>query len=113
MEIPTDFFTAGSMLTLSGATLVTTVITNSCQHAFNWNPKWLGLIVGIIITVVGTIFTPDPKAVNFAMAIINGFLIYASSTGIMQMVGTPAPKPKAGPGARSFKVQRRFFQQWY
>jgi SNF family Na+-dependent transporter len=113
MTLPGDFFTAGSMLTLAGATVITTLITNSCQYAFNWNPKWLGLVVGIIITITGTIFTTDPKAVNFVMAVINGFLVYASSTGIMQMVGTPVPKPDSDRDIRSFKEHRGFLQQWY
>jgi hypothetical protein len=109
--IPSDFFTPASMLTLAGATLITTVITNSCQHAFNWNPKWLGLVVGIVIGIIGVLLTENPKFVNYFMGIINGFLIYASATGIMQMGGTPAPQ--TGTVEKALQSRRKFWNNWY
>jgi hypothetical protein len=112
MTIPSDLFTPSSMFTLAGATVITTVITNSCQHAFNWNPKWLGLIVAIIVTVAGAFFTSDAKPVNYFMGLINGFLVYASSTGIMQMVGTPS-SPDVTTRAALTKIRRSFMNQWY
>lgn len=56
MTIPSEFFTPESIFTLAGATVITTVITNSCQHVFKWNPKWFGLVVAIVITVAGVFF---------------------------------------------------------
>jgi zinc transporter ZupT len=106
--LPGDFFTPESMLTLAGATLITTVITNTCQHVFNWNPKWFGLLIALLIAVVGVLMTDSPKLINFFMGIINGFLIYASSTGIMQMAGTGPDRTKG-----SGKPGRRFWDKWY
>lgn len=115
--LPSEFFSSESILSLAGATLITTVITNSCQHAFNWNPKWLGLIVGIVIAVVGVVFTESPQPVNYIMGFFNGFLIYANATGIMQMAGksAPDPTPTRGDGLESFKpvINRRFNHKWY
>lgn len=54
----------------------------------------------------------DATAVNYFMGLINGFLVYASATGIMQMVGKPVQQTDRPP--RSFKdPRRRFTNQWY
>jgi len=106
--VPSDFFTPESMLTLAGATLIATVVTNTVQHVFNWNPKWFGLLIALIIALVGVFMTDSPKFVNYFMGVINGFLIYASSTGIMQMAGTEPERTK-GAG----KPRRRFWDKWY
>jgi len=112
MTIPNEFFTPESMFTLAGATVITTVITNSCQHAFNWNPKWFGLVVAMVITVAGVFFTTGAKPVNYFMGVINGFLVYASATGIMQIVGNPVQQPDST--LRSFRdPRRRFLNNWY
>ena len=112
MTIPSDFFTPESMITLAGATVITTVITNSCQHVLNWNPKWFGLAVAIVITVAGVFFTTDAKPLNYFMSVINGFMVYASATGIMQMIGNPVQQSDLTP--RSFRdPRRRFINKWY
>jgi hypothetical protein len=111
LQLPPDLFTTGSMLTLAGATLITSIITNTCQHAFNWNPKWLGLVVAIIVMLVGALLTPEAKAVNYVMAVINGFLVYASSAGIMQMSGRDLPQP--GHAAAMTRIRRVFMSKWF
>ena len=111
MAVPGDFFTTDSMLTLAGATAITTLVTNVCQYTFNWNPKWLGLIIGIVIGLIGAAVTPDAKWVNYVMGFINGFLIYASATGIMQMSGK-APDPHA-PGIIAGQAKRTFWGKWF
>ncbi len=45
MDIPKEFFTAASMLTLAGATGATVIVTNGLQRAFNFNPIWLALLI--------------------------------------------------------------------
>ncbi len=91
MTIPSEFFTPESIFTLAGATVITTVITNSCQHVFKWNPKWFGLVVAIVITVAG---------------------VFASAAGIMQMIGNPVQPSDSTP--RSFRdPRRRFLNQWF
>lgn len=111
MAIPSDLFTPESMLTLAGATVMTTVITNSFQYAFNWNPRWFGLVIAMIIAIVGVVLTGDAKFINYFVGVINGFLIYASSTGIMEMAGSKAPQP--GPTGLTDRPGRRFMDKWY
>lgn len=113
MEIPNEFFTVESLLTLTGATLITTIVTNAIQYAFSWNPKWFGLIIAMIIAIVGVILTPEFKPIDFFIGVINGFFIYANSTGIMQMAGTPQGVKTAGTAEEAAKQKRGFMDKWY
>jgi hypothetical protein len=110
-SIPGDFFTPESMLTLVGATSITTIVTNSCRYAFNWNPKWFGLAIALVISLTGVILTDKPAPLNFFMGLINGFLIYASATGIMALSGNrPVKTTKTKSTGASV---RRFWEKWY
>jgi hypothetical protein len=113
MEIPNEFFTAESMLTLAGATLITTIVTNAIQYAFSWNPKWFGLVIAMIIAIVGVILTPEYKPLDFLIGVINGFFIYANSTGIMQMAGNPRAVDIVGTAGEAAKQKRGFMDKWY
>ncbi|KPK79384.1 MAG: hypothetical protein AMS27_18075 [Bacteroides sp. SM23_62_1] len=113
MEIPNEFFTVESLLTLAGATLITTVVTNALQYAFSWNPKWFGLVIAMIIAIVGVILTPEYRAIDFLIGVLNGFFIYANSTGIMQMAGNPQEAEAAVPAAKAVKQKRGFMDKWY
>lgn len=109
--LPGDFFTVDSMATLAGATLVTGIITNVLQSITKLNPKWIGLITAMIISFIGVIFSDSPEAVNYFMALINGFLIYASAVGGMQILGTSVEQPD--PTIHAGKPERRFLNKWY
>lgn len=112
MEIPNEFFTVESLLTLAGATLITTIITNTVQYAFSWNPKWFGLVIAMIIAMVGVFLSSGYKPLDFFIGIINGFFIYANSTGIMQMAGN-SRSIAAEKTVDSEKQGRRFLDKWY
>ncbi len=113
MEIPNEFFTVESMLTLAGATLITTIVTNAIQYAFSWNLKWFGLVIAMIIAIFGVFLTPEYKPVDFLIGIINGFFIYANSTGIMQMAGNPRAPEVVGTAGEAAKQKRKFLDKWY
>lgn len=55
MDLPKEFFTIQSMLTLTGATGATFVIANGCQRAFNFNPRWFALVIAQVISLVGVL----------------------------------------------------------
>jgi hypothetical protein len=56
-----------------------------------------------IVMLVGAALTPDAKAINYVMTVINGLLLYSSAARIMQMAGTPIPQPPADVVTLSFK----------
>ena len=111
LALPSEFFTPESMLTLAGAVVMTTVVTNVCQYVFGWNPKWFGLLLAIIISIAGVILTGNYKLISFFIGLINGFLIYANSAGIMQMAGTNANSNTLK--LQNGKIKRGFMNKWF
>ncbi|MGZ3871885.1 MAG: hypothetical protein ACXVJD_03140 [Mucilaginibacter sp.] len=81
MPIPDQFFTVESMLTLTGASGSTFLICNGLQRAFNFNPKWLALIVAVALSITGVILTGKTGIIDFVVGTVNGFLIYATAAG--------------------------------
>lgn len=110
-ELPKAFFTLESLATLAGATVATVLITNVLQSITKLNPKWIGFITAMVISFIGVIFSESPEPVNYVMAFFNGFLIYASSVGGMQIIGTPVEQPD--PTIHVEKPRRRFLNKWY
>lgn len=85
MAEPTDFFTAGSLMTFGGATLATFIVPNAFQAAMNFNPRWLGFVVAQVICI-GVVATGDPSGgsgglIDYVVAVINGCLVYCSAIG--------------------------------
>lgn len=116
MELPNEFFTIQSMLTLTGATTATLVIANSLQHAFGYNPKWLALLIALLLSILGTYFTGG-EAVDYFVGLVNGFLIYSSTLGLTIMTnGTTAAATartmKAQGESNASESKRKFFTPW-
>jgi len=51
-----QFYTMQTMMTLAGATGATFVVANGLQRAFNFNPKWLALLIAQVVSLAGVIF---------------------------------------------------------
>ncbi len=130
MSAPNDFFTMESLTTFGGAVAATVIVPNAFQRGFNWNPRWLALVLawaicfGVVIAgqVPGT---PTPPTA-YIVAFINGCLVFCSAVGataVGSSVTQPAPLPeKAGPdtataatgGAGSAWPRKRgFFSPWF
>jgi hypothetical protein len=86
VDLPKEFFTLQSMLTLTGATGAVFVVSNGCQRAFNFNPRWLALIVAQIIILSGVYLTGG-RGVDFFVGVINGFLVYCTAAGATLVAG--------------------------
>ena len=81
MTLPNEFFTFQSFSTLTGATGITVVVTNSLKNAFKINPAWLGLIVAIIISIMGVCLAGETGISNYVIGLLNGFLIFTTAAG--------------------------------
>ncbi len=117
MEIPAEFFTVQSMLTLTGTTTATYVISNVIQHVFNYNPKWLALIIAMALSFFG-VFSNNGTGGDYFIGIINGFLIYATSLGIVTLTngnaaGAQATARGAGAPDNAPPKRRTFLSPWY
>jgi len=97
--IPKDFFTPTSLATLAGATGAVYVVCGTIQRVFNYNPKWLALLVSILVSYIAAFITVSDgnDAIKYIIAFFNGCLIYITATGSNTMFGSApgggGPKP--------------------
>jgi hypothetical protein len=113
-EIPSDLFTWTSLGTLSGLTGATVVVTNTAARAFDWAPKWLGLLVSTVLCVGLAVM--NSSAINgYALALLNACLIYLTAAGASS-AGAAAVRPKSGGTLESLDTEERsstFFARWF
>ena len=108
--LPKDFYTPTTLGTLVGATGAVYLICNTAQSVFNFNPKWLALLVSLIISIIVAVFSKsdpnDPAFLKYFIAFLNGLLIYATAVGSNNITGSGpaggAVKPLVA-GKRSFR----------
>ena len=108
IELPQQLFTPESFGTLAGATAATIVITNTVQSLTHLNPKLTGFIVAMIVSFTGVILTSGAEVIHYVMAFFNGFLIYATATGTMQIIGK-----QTDTGKSATHNARRFMTKWW
>lgn len=118
-----QFFTWGSLLTLAGAAGATLVVTNTLKTAFDFSPKWIGLVVAQTVCV-GTAFYLGKSSSDYVIAILNGCLVYLSAAGASAAGGAIA-NPTVTASSRSGNVlppnrspqsgstSRTFFSSWF
>lgn len=142
-NIPSDFFTPASLGTLASCTTAVFVICSGIQKAFNYNPRWLALVVSIVVSMLGAFITePSAKpetaieagkatesnslntgkeATKYIIAFINGFLIYASATGANQVFGNDSHRTPSGGSSGTAnnrpevrtEKKREFLSRWF
>jgi hypothetical protein len=123
MQIPDQFYTIESMLTLTGASGVTFIVCNGIQRAFNFNPKWLALVVAIFISFIGVYMTGKSSISNYFVGLINGFLIYATAAGATEIAGSSQNTRSRqndenepfslSPNKSNHLLKRKFASSWF
>jgi len=117
-ELPKEFFTLQSMLTLTGATGATFVVSNGIQQAFGVNPKWLALLIAQGISQFGT-YASGGKGSDYFIATINGFLIFCTAAGATGIAaGQKGLPPTIVRGVTNTAnaqpvARRRFLTTWF
>jgi uncharacterized membrane protein len=124
--LPNQFFTLQSMFTLTGATGVVFVICNGLQAAFQFNPKWLGLVISLLLSIFTTYLScgaagkDHAGGIDYIVGIVNGFLIYATATGTTQILGSNnTTATTSPPGTHRLEEQgftknyRKFLTSWW
>jgi hypothetical protein len=113
VEIPKEFFTVQSMLTLTGATGATFVVANGCQAAFNFNPRWLALAIAQLIVLLG-VHTTGGAGSDYFIGVINGFLVFCTAAGATSLGGKPSGGTSRGGGVLPKQPSKRqFMQSWF
>lgn len=118
VDLPTDFFTPDSIKTLAGATGITYVIANGIQQAFNVNPKWLALLIGVLVCELGAYLAGAQGAAPYLWAIVNGFLVFNTAGGVTNLSNKAKPTDALRPAdEREIPVapvpKRTFTTPWF
>jgi hypothetical protein len=113
--LPKEFFTLQSMLTLSGATGSTFVVANGLQRAFNFNPRWLALAIAEAIVLLGVYASGGRDIIDYAIGVINGFLVYCSAAGATGVAGGGSGSSAVGRGigVGIGTGRRSFLSSWF
>ena len=117
--LPSEFFTVQSMLTLTGATGAIEQVESAhgneygMQQVFNFNPRWLALLLAEAISLYGT-YLNATRPSDYFVAIVNGFLIYCTSAGATQITGVPTTSgTRMGPKGDGPPPHRSFRSTWF
>ena len=113
VEIPKEFFTIQSMLTLTGATGATFVVANGCQAAFNFNPRWLALAIAEVVVLFG-VYASGGAGSDYFVGVINGFLVFCTAAGATSFGGKPSGTSRGvGVVSNNPPPRRQFRQSWF
>lgn len=109
--------TLASIGTISGASFATFVISSAIQKAFNYNPKWLALIIALIIALMISYIAMFSGSSEIGGGImigtINGCLVYLTAIGVNIVLPTnnsiSDPLLSGDGNARN----RQFLSKWF
>jgi hypothetical protein len=115
ITLPHEFFTIQSMLTFGGATTATFVITNAIYRATSYSPKWLGLVIAVVLTTAGVYYSHG-QGLDYVAGLVNGCLVYLAAAG-GTAAGAAATEQGGGTRARvrasGANPPRRFLEPWF
>jgi hypothetical protein len=110
---PDRLISVESLGTLGGASVAVLLVGNVCQYVFNWNPRWLGLIVAFLLAWLAITLVPDSQWFDWLVAILRGFQIYATAVGIASITGKAKYEPIVERGPVGAEHRRSFWIQWF
>ena len=115
VDMPSDLFTWTSLGTLSGLTGATVVVTNTAARAFDWSPKWFGLVVAGALCIGLAVM--NNSAVNeYVLALLNACLVYLTAAGASSAGAAAVRPPSSGGTLESIEIDERpagFFHHWF
>ena len=82
----------------------------------NFNPKWLGLVLSIVLGLVGASTPAAPTYVDYLIGLLNGCLIYCTAVGINTIGAEPDESTlvsKGAGGANEGGEKRNFRSRWF
>ena len=95
--------TRESILTQAGAIAAVVAVANTIQYVFNFNPKWLALVISIGVAFLAVIVSGSRGTLDYIFGILNGCVIFCGAVGV-NTVAAPAPALARG-GRRTFNAR--------
>ncbi len=107
--------------TIGGLTLATTAVTNGLWRSFGWQPRWLGLVVSLVICVATAFFAGNVAPVSIFLAVLNAFVVYLAAAGTSgagaaiqgDQGQAPANEGRELPGMDDEPPDRQFLRSWF
>jgi hypothetical protein len=104
-------FTPESLMSLQGAALVALLIPNVLTYLigdpFRPYEKWVGFTIAMILAIFIATRSTEKGAMKWVIAVLNGFLIFAASAGLTDMLGPQ------GVGLGPTPSHPPFFHSWF
>ena len=104
-------FTKESLASLQGAAaatlLVPNVLTYLIGNSFQPYEKWVALAIALLLSAIVAWQAPTKGWVKWVIAVLNGFLIFASAVGLTNVLGSAAR------GGIRLGEELPFFHTWY
>jgi hypothetical protein len=114
--VPREFFTTESFGTLAGCTGIVFVVCNGLQRALNFNPRWLALVVSLVVSLLG-VYMSGRDGAAYIVGTLNGFLIYCTAVGGSAIVAERPNQRLSALGARELagpvQARRKFNSPWW
>jgi hypothetical protein len=113
-QLPDQFFSGESFLTLAGASGMVFIVCNALQASLNFNPRWLALAVAEVIAIFGTAISHSTVVPSdYFVSLLNGCLIYCTAVGGTALAGAGQRKGKPRGFASSDSDRRQLFTPWF
>jgi len=105
MDLPNEFFTVNSFLTLAGSYGIVVIVTAAINYLIEGKipPKWIAFVLSESISFIAAFALTAPPdklglAIRILVAVFNGFLIFATALGLNTI--TTKPEEEAVPGKK-------------
>jgi uncharacterized membrane protein len=122
MEIPQELYTPSTLFSLSGSATAVWLITSTIGYLLDSKAsktikKWMGLILSIALSLLGATLVKEQQPITWAVAVVNGFLIYITAIGantITTRAATARGSRKRPVRETSLKADRgSFTEAWW
>jgi hypothetical protein len=91
--------------------LVPNVLAYLIGSSFAPYEKWVAFIIAMLLAFLIALQASDKSATKWILAVLNGFLIFASAVGLTQALSSSAGVGLGTSGATGERVP--FFHSWY
>lgn len=88
-NLPSDFFTLQSIITLGGASAAVLVVTNTVRKLLGWKSFWVGFVTSLLIVFYGAYASDALTSLGQVLiSLINTCLLFCTAFGLNESAAT-------------------------